>query len=238
MTQNNPYKYDKDLDADIFETEAESKSGERSVHRHTIDGSVCHTCKVVHAIDGMPDNVPSHVMEQVLTFLDRLPDEILRGADGLLAPKIPPHTKVVVTFLDFLVSLDIANHEGPMMRAIIDHIDYGKSSTNITSKWEVYDCERRIMTSFIALKAVNNHLEEAKAAEASATILSMLDLLTNFMVDRIALIVEKYKTLAESIGYEPDQSIINNGTYGDAQKDLPPYMVHTMIEGINNHLSK
>lgn len=232
MTQNNPYKYGSDLDDDIFETEKESKSGEKVVHRHTLDGSVCHTCQIVHSVEGLPTNLPEAVMEKLLSFIDTIPDEILKRADGLLAAAVPPQTRLITDFMNFLFELDIENAQGPLLRSVVEFLDE-QSGGAVTQRWEVYELERRLIASHLALKSVNVHLDDARGTEAPEDVLSLLEFLMDFMVDRISTVTMKYREKAEAAGVAVNEALINSGSYGDSLTGLTKCL---MIDSVTDIL--
>lgn len=230
MTQNNPYRYEQDLDDDIFQTDSETKSGEKRVNsrRHTLDGSVCPNCQVVHAIEGLPDNLPPAVRDKILDFIDNIPDEILKRADGLLAAAVPSQPKFAMDFMNFVVDVDSHNHEGPLMRAMAEYLDK-QSDGAVSRMWEVYELERRLISSHLILKSVNTHLDDSKNEGAPEDALTILDFFVNFMVDRIAAITIEYREKASAAGIEVNETLISSGTYGD---DPSKMVQHTMLEAM------
>lgn len=234
MTQNNPYKYEQDLDDDIFTTDGETASGEKRAdgRRHAFDGTVCPKCQVVHAIDGLPDNLPPAVREKILDFIDALPEDVLKRADGMLAASVPAHPKFAMDFMNFVSDVDSHNHEGPMMRAMAEYLD-AQSDGAITRTWEVYELERRLISSHLVLKSVNTHLEDSKTEGAPEDALTILDFFVNFLLDRISMITEEYRQKAAAASIEVNETLITSGTYGD---NTPTVVRHTMLEAMIQHL--
>jgi len=212
----NPYEFDDDIDRDLFE-ESSAPSG-----KHTLDGSVCPTCNVIHQA---PEGLSQGAVDHMLRFIDKLPDELAKSilSSGRIKP--PRYAEMVTMILDYTTTLDNTNDLGPLLRSIVEHLDE-KTDGKITKRWRIYEVERRLLATHYALKAINNSLQEARAKEDTPEeFVTLLGLMEQFMCDRVEYLKDAYITETEGQDYKPVEEVINTGTYPEELREQIKYLM-------------
>lgn len=220
----NPYR-DTGADDDLFERPSTTTD---APGRHRFDGKLCPSCGFPHDLSRLGidlDDLSVSERRKLEEMLNAMPDMIL--AKALTTDPAPPQSMLFASFVDYLDDMDIGNTNGPLLRAIMTVLDE-VTGGRVTSLWRVYEAERRLIIGHAALKSLNNVRTKAAAkGEAreglddrldNPRVLNMLDLLLEFMVDRIAADVIAYRSCCERHGVEPVTQLIDSGTFPD---DIP-----------------
>jgi len=237
-----PYGEDPD---DIFDEDDDQLTSEfeeedpdldaRPAHKHTIDGTECPTCEVIH-------NQPfrgsdPRAEEAILTFFDAMPDEFVAEIlDGSSSSKKKPQAELITHFLGFADRLDHSNRYGPAIRAIIEHLDE-QTGGRITAKWKFYDVERRIVITHKLLKSltitrdnINNFHEINEKAKG---LLELLNMLTDYLHERLVILEAEYRNAASDVDEEPCQELIDTGKHpAEKLQDLPDIAVEELLKEI------
>lgn len=193
-------------------------------HKHSIDGSECPTCNVVHPRP-FGDDLDPQAEDAMLGLFDVMPDELVReilNSDGKGNNR--PQAEMLTSFLDFTERMDRANALGPVLRAIVEHLDE-ETGGKITAKWRIYDAERRLVITHKIFKSTNTALDDGQTNEANKNYLSMLELLMDFAKERLAMLTEQYTKACEALNEEPHQSIIEYGKYPDNEPRSEPELI-------------
>ena len=203
---SNPY-FDPDADADILGGDAGGK--------HAVGGEYCGRCNKVHPI---VDGLGPKELGDLSKMLDQLPDELVDAmlselASKLNATKVPPHAEFLSAFFQAVDRSDYENQAGPILRAVAEAVDEMTGGA-VASRIAMYECERQLITSFTMLKLLNNALEIARAQNAEGP-LWMLAFACDFLVDRIQVVVGRYRKLCAEAGEQPDEQVITAGVYSD-----------------------
>lgn len=216
-----------DPDADIFrddndevleeaQTTSDIESG--TAHKHTVDGTECPTCGIIHD-DFLSEDLPAEAVEAILTFFDAMPDEfvmsILEGRGT--GKKTKPQADILTTFIGYTERMDSTNEIGPLMLAIVEHLDE-QTGGKISAKWHIYEAERRLIISHKVFKSANTALDDATTNEADASYISLLGLTLDFAKERLKICKENYLKVATAINYEPTESILEHGLRPDNQE--------------------
>jgi len=217
-----------DPDADIFRDDEEEDILEETKsedieagtgHKHTLDGTECPTCGVIHPTY-LTEELPSGAVEAILNFFDAMPDEFVAsilesGGDNRSTPR--PQAEMLTAFIGYTGRMERNNATGPVLHAIVEHLDE-QTGGRISAKWRIYDTERRLIISHDILKSANTALDDAHVNEAKPHYISLLELVVDFARERLEICKQKYLDAAAVINYEPVESILEYGTYPDDEE--------------------
>ncbi len=217
-----------DPDADIFcdddediieEAKAADNIETGSGHKHTLDGSDCPTCGVVHPTF-LAEELPPEAVEAVLTFFDAMPDPFVAsilesGGEG--KSRSAPQGEMLTAFMGYANRVEKKNTMGPMMLAIIEHLDE-QTGGRISAKWRIYEAERKLVIAHFIMKSANTALDDAIGNDAKPGNISLLELVVDFARERLEMCKTAYLAAAELINYEPIESLLEGGVYPDDHK--------------------
>lgn len=216
-----------DPDADIFRDDddeiiEETKSEDieaGSGHKHTLDGTECPTCGVIHPTF-LTDELPAEAVDAILTFFDAMPDEFVASileSGGGNRSKSRPQAEMLTAFIGYTERMEKNNAMGPVLHAIVEHLDE-QTGGRISAKWRIYDTERRLVISHKILKSANTAYDDALTNDAKPGYISLLEMVIDFAQERLAICKQNYIDAAQVINYEPSESILEHGVYPDDEE--------------------
>lgn len=215
----NPYRFDPDVDADLFEGQEEDP---RAGKRHTFDGTVCPSCSRVHDVGDMPEQLRGALQEMLATVPGNVAAEMLMHfEDG----EKDFATNMLHGFQNYTNNLVTTGRGLPAIRALLETLDELTDGL-ASARWQVYELERETMALHLALKSANNVLEEGrewlahqqrenpdKDVNRVARFVQALEFICEMMVDRIAYVNRKYVDLCDEYGFEPRNDVMGQGMY-------------------------
>jgi len=233
-----PYEYDPSMDADIFDNEVANNSSpyaSRKQHKHTIDGTICPTCNVVHSVP--PNSFSPQEIEQMLSFVDNLPDELVKALLTSGSMRTPVYAEMLTGFLDYSAKIDEAYDIAPLMRAAVEVLD-DLTDGKVTKRWRIYEIERRIITTHVSLKAVKSAIKDNSQhqdeEEPHVEFNALLGFLEDFLIGRVTHLNKAYVEEAESVGYEPVQRILDEGLYPEDFVEVKSLMFSQILDDLTN----
>lgn len=228
MAQN-PY-LESGADDDLFESSGGISRPNQ--HKHTIDGSMCPTCGIVHNFELFKE-APPEVISSLLTFLDSMPDAVAKSLLDMGMADPAPSAMLATKFLSYSKEVDEHNVEGPLLRAIFEILDR-QTDGELSRMWDIYDVERELIGSHTQLKSLNQFLDMSLDDEnAPHDVRTMLQTLVQYMVARIEQLENDYYEACSGSDYEPLPSIIDSGTYPEG---TPNAVKKLMIEALERAL--
>lgn len=222
-----------DLDDDIFNEDEdvveESPQQQDDVapdgHLHTIDGTICPTCKLRHP--NIASELDETAKEAFLTFLDRMPPQLVRDMlEEESRNKRKPQADMLNGFMRFTEKMDNTGTTFPVLRAIVDVIDE-QTDGHLSKMWKVYDYERVLAVTHAMRRSTREAIQDAheEKVEVSKGFKGLLDLIMDYIDERMEMLREEYFAACIAADYEPKPSIIEEGKY-----DYPEEQNSVIIE--------
>lgn len=210
---SNPYRYDDDVDSDIFENMNSTTNS--TEHKHTSDGTLCPECDVIHDFS----QVPLEALAGLLDMLDHMPNFL---ANDILNFHTYENiqSKVLVAFLGYSNSIERLHTEMPIVRALftlLDDITHGRATALAT----VYEIEQQLIGLHVAMKSANNALEQAHSisdsSDKAGNMVHTLDFTCQVMVDRLSSVADDYRTACAAYEVDINEEILLHGTVSNAR---------------------
>lgn len=237
----NPYRYNPDIDADLFE-DMDEEEASRASKRHTFDGTMCPSCSRVHDVGDMPPQLRGALQE------------LLANAPGNIAAEVLLHiedgerdfaSQMLHGFQHFTHHITTTARGMPAIRAILETLDE-LTDGRATARWHIYELEREVIALHLALKSANNVLSEGREWLATqernntdgskdlnrvARFVETLDFICEMMVDRIAYVNSKYADTCQRYGMEPRNDVMGQGMYESLEEcdDMTRKMLEQLI---------
>lgn len=224
----NPYRYGDDPDADLFGDAHANVNG----HKHTIDGTICPTCLVVHDVESLPVDVPDEALDVLLSMFDDLPDDVVKK---MLQPRLesPKSSQFITAYLGFFNDMEHGNTLAPTLRAVVEVLDK-MTDGEITRRAEFYNAERELIAAHLALKSVNTVLDDATTAQAPKELIAALDFVCDYTMTRISSFTNEYREIAERYGFETHDSIIQGGIYPEGMDPMIQGLMVDEFHGVSH----
>lgn len=215
------YELDDDIfneDEDVTEEISQQEDVASDGHLHTIDGTICPTCKLRHP--NIASDLDETSKEAFLSFLDQMPPQLVKEMleeEG--RNKRKPQADMLNGFARFTEKMDNTGQTFPILRAIVDVIDE-QTDGQLSKMWKVYDYERILAVTHAMKKSTQSAIEDAHEAEVEITkgMQGLLGLIMDYIEERMEIVRQEYFEACIEAGYEPKPSVVEEGKYDHPQE--------------------
>lgn len=201
MSAANPYSFDDDLDADLFEDSGTPK--------HVLDGTICPTCGVAH------DSDPIGGADIAAALLDQMPDDLAESLIQSLPQKseLIDGSALTKSLYGVVSNLDTYRPEASGIKAITHVLD-AMTDGKVTALTTFFEVERRLVSSIYIKRRV------IQLIDAAAEMSDRDDMTTkisyrlavfwkDFLEERCALLGQGYTEAADKVDVEIDYRLVD-----------------------------